>query len=180
MKTSVFCLFLVISLAYCNNNENMNIDTSTVKNYELDKYLGTWYEIARFPHSFEKGLVGVTANYSLRKDGKIQVINQGYKNSFDGKLKKAKGKAWIPDPEKPGKLKVAFFWFFGADYYIMELDTINYEYALIGSSSDNYLWILNRKPQMPEETYKMLKNKAKQRGYDLSRLIEVEQKPKDN
>ena len=150
------------------------IDKTTVKNLELNRYLGTWYEIARFPHSFEKGLVGVTATYSLRPDGKIKVLNQGRKESLDGELSSAEGKAKIPDPTKPAKLKVAFFWIFYAEYNVLELDE-NYQYALIGSSSDKYLWILSRSPQMDEALYQSLIEKARQRGYDVSKLIMVPQ-----
>lgn len=153
----------------------LSINKSTVKNFELEKYLGKWYEIARFQHCFEKDLVGVTANYSLREDGKIAVINKGYKNTLDGKLKKATGKARIPDPNE-AKLEVSFFWIFYADYYILELDTVDYQYALVGSSSDNYLWILSRTPQMNEDTYNELVASAKERGYATVELFKVPQK----
>ena len=150
------------------------IDQTTVKELDLNRYLGTWYEIARFPHSFEKGLVGVTANYSLRTDGKIRVINKGYENSLNGKLSVAEGKAKIPDKADPGKLKVSFFWIFYADYYVLELDA-EYKYVMIGSSSPKYFWILSRTPQMDESTYNMLLDKARQRGYNLDSLEKVQQ-----
>jgi lipocalin len=150
----------------------------TVKNVDLKRYVGKWYEIARFDHSFEKNLVGVTATYSFRDDGKIKVLNEGYKFTLDGKHSKATGKAKVPDLKEPGKLKVSFFWFFYADYEILELDTVNYQYALIGGGSPDYLWILSRTPQMAPETYNMLLQKAKDRGYDLSKLIKVAQKNK--
>lgn len=150
------------------------IDQTTVKELDLNRYLGTWYEIARFPHSFEKGLVGVTANYSLRTDGKIRVINKGYENSLNGKLSVAEGKAKIPDKADPGKLKVSFFWIFYADYYVLELDA-EYKYVMIGSSSPKYFWILSRTPQMDESTYNMLLDKARTRGYNLDKLEKVQQ-----
>jgi lipocalin len=151
------------------------IDKTTVKNFDINRYLGTWYEIARFPHSFEKDLVGVTATYSLMKNGKIQVLNQGYKNTLDGQLSTAEGKAKIPDPENPARLKVSFFWFFYGEYNILELDTLNYQWVLIGSSTDKYLWILSRTPQMDQAIYQMLVEKAKIRGYDVLKLILVPQ-----
>lgn len=151
------------------------IDTTTVKYVDISRYVGRWYEIARFPHSFEKDLVGVTATYNLREDGKIDVLNQGYLKTLDGKLKQAKGKAKIPNPEENARLKVSFFLFFYADYFILELDEADYQYALIGSSSDKYLWILYRQPEMPSETYQMLLSKAQARGYDTEKLILVEQ-----
>ena len=149
-------------------------DTTTVKDLDIERYLGTWYEIARFPHSFEKGLAGVTASYSLRDDGKIRVINQGYRGSLEGRLSRAEGKAKIPDPANPARLKVSFFLFFYGDYYVLELDK-DYRWAMIGSSSPDYFWILSRTPRMDEEIYRMLLENAKRRGYDLSRLIRVEQ-----
>ena len=152
------------------------MDKSVVKEFDLEKYLGTWYEIARFDHRFERGLVGVTANYSMRDDGKIKVINNGYKESLSGKFSEAIGKAKIPDPKnEPAKLKVSFFWFFYGDYYIMELDK-NYQWAIIGSSSDNYLWILCRTPQMDKIIYLECLDNLTKRGYDVSMLIKVEQK----
>jgi lipocalin len=154
--------------------KDQHINTSTVKELDLNRYLGTWYEIARFPHSFEKDLVGVTATYRLRADGKIEVINQGRKFTLDGKRSKAVGKAKIPNPSEPGKLKVSFFWFFYADYFVLELDE-NYQYAMIGSSSPKYFWILSRTPQMDDFTYQMLLEKARKRGYHLDKLEKVPQ-----
>lgn len=152
------------------------IDKTTVTGVDLNRYLGKWYEIARFDHSFERGLVGVTATYSLRPDGKIKVLNEGYKNDLNGKHKVAVGKAKIPDPGDPSKLKVSFFLNFYADYLIMELDQDHYQYALIGSNSPDYLWILSRTPQLPDEVYKMLIGKAKKRGYRVDSLIRVLQR----
>lgn len=149
------------------------INKTTVNTFDINKYLGKWYEIARFQHSFEKKLVGVTANYSLRHDGKVDVLNQGYKDSLTGQLKSAHGKAKVVGT---GKLKVSFFWFFYAEYNVLELDTLNYQWALIGSSNSNYLWILCRKPQMDANTYTWLIEKAKERGYDISKLYRVPQK----
>ncbi|HOI50359.1 MAG TPA: lipocalin family protein [Prolixibacteraceae bacterium] len=147
----------------------------TVKEVDLQRYAGTWYEIARFPHRFEKRLVGVTATYTLRPDGKIDVLNQGYRDSLQGKLSTARAVAKIPNPDQPGRLKVFFFPLFGADYSILELDRENYQYVLVGSSSPGYLWILSRTPQMAPEVYEMLVAKARQRGYDVSKLQRVEQ-----
>jgi lipocalin len=150
-------------------------DQTTVKELDLNRYLGTWYEIARFPHSFEKNLVGVTATYSLRDDGKIKVVNKGYKNTLDGELSVAEGKAKIPDKSQPGKLKVSFFWIFYADYFVLELDD-NYQYVMIGSSSPKYFWILSRTPQIAPEVYEMLLEKARKRGYNLEKLEKVPQR----
>jgi lipocalin len=153
------------------------IDKTTVKELDVKRYMGKWYEIARFPHSFEKNLVGVTATYELMENGKIKVINEGYKNTLDGKFSRAEGKAKIPNKKEPGKLRVSFFWDFYSDYYVLELDK-NYQYAMIGSSSDKYFWILSRSPQMDEKTYQMLVDKALRRGYNLKKLIKVPQPEK--
>ncbi len=179
LTISLFIISLLIisnSFMSCNTQKSM-IDKTVVEQLDIQEYLGTWYEIARYDHSFERGLVGVTADYSLRDDGKIKVINSGYKNSLDGKFSQAVGKAKIPKPEKePAKLKVSFFWFFYGDYFVLELDK-DYQWAVIGSSSDKYLWILSRTPQMENELYTDLLNRLKKRGYNVSSLIKVEQKP---
>lgn len=175
MKTIQLLGMALIMAVSCANRTPVNtIDTTTVKHLELEKYLGTWYEIARFPHSFEKGLVGVTARYSLMNDGTISVVNQGYKGSLEGKTSRAEGKVKIPDPEDPARLKVSFFLFFYGDYYVLELDK-DYRWAMIGSSTPKYFWILSRSPQMDPEVYMMLLKNAEKRGYDLSKLIKVEQ-----
>lgn len=173
-KTAALFVLLFGIFTSCKTQDTM-IDKSVVKELDLERYLGTWYEIARFDHSFERGLVGVTATYSMRKDGKIKVLNSGYKNSLDGKKSEAVGKAKIPNPNEPSRLKVSFFLFFYGDYWVMELDK-DYQYAVIGSDSDNFLWILSRTPQMDEGLYNELLDKIKQRGYDLSGLIKVEQR----
>jgi lipocalin len=167
---------LLIAIAICSSANGQNKQPmKTASNVSLEKYMGTWYEIARFPHSFERNLVGVTATYSLKKNGNVRVVNQGYKNSLNGKLSIAKAFAKIPDANEPGRLKVFFFWPFGADYLILDLDK-EYRWVLVGSSSPNFLWILSRTPQMPEKDYENLINKAKDLGYDTNRLELVEQK----
>ena len=175
-----FCKYLysfpiiaaLIAHSSCYSSEHIDINTSTVKKLDIPRFMGKWYEIARYEHTFEKGMTHVTAEYSLKPDGKIQVINKGIKN---GKAKEIVGKAKQPNPiEYPGRLKVSFFLWFYSDYYVLELDN-DYQYAIIGSSSDKYLWILSRTPELPKETLDKLLANIKQRGYDLSRLIFVEQ-----
>ena len=174
---SVFS-FTIIGIASTSaQNQEAMIDKKVVKELDLQKYLGTWYELARYNHRFERGLVGVTANYSIREDGKIKVLNSGYKKSLDGRFKQAEGKAYLPDPKlEPGKLKVSFFWNFYGDYFVLDLDE-NYQWAIVGSSSDKYLWILSRTPQLNQDLYNELMDKIRLRGYDVSQLIKVEQKP---
>ena len=179
MRTFPFLLlFCILFVFNCTKSNSQMIDQSTVKELDLNRYLGKWYEIARFPHSFEKNLVGVTATYSLKENGKIEVLNEGLKNTLDGERSKAVGKAKIPDISEPGRLKVAFFWIFYADYFVLELDSVNYQYAMIGSSSDKYFWILSRTPQMDADVYNMLLEKARKRGYNLDKLYKVPQPEK--
>jgi lipocalin len=170
----VISAILIFGLAECKtqNKEDM-IDKTTVQSLDIQRYLGTWYEIARFQHSFEKDLVGCTATYTLKGNGKIEVLNQGNYKTLDGELKVARGKAKITD--QPGKLRVAFFLFFYADYNVLELDQEGYQWALIGSSSPGYLWILARKPVIPDELYQEILEKARKRGYDLTKIFKVPQ-----
>lgn len=151
------------------------LDTSTVPELDLNRYLGRWYEIARFDHRFERNLVGVTADYSLLPDGKVRVVNSGYLLDFNGRHKQAVGKAKQPDPDKPGQLKVSFFLWFYTDYNVMVLDE-NYDYSLVGSDTDRYLWILSRTPTLPMPTLNRLIDQAYARGYDTDKLLWVPQK----
>ena len=167
-------LFAMVAIGVSALGQNTS-DMKTVQDVEINKFLGVWYEIARFPHSFERNLVGVTATYSLKKNGNIRVVNQGSKNTLDGKHKKAKAFAKIPNANEPGRLKVYFFWPFGADYLILDLDK-DYQWALVGSSSPNYLWILSRTPEMDQALYKAIVDKAKSLGYDTTKLELVPQK----
>lgn len=153
---------------------NGKIDKHTVSQMDLKRYLGKWYEIARFNHRFEQGLEAVTAEYSLREDGKIRVKNCGHKGGVNGELKCTEGKAKVPDPAVPSKLKVAFFLFFYSDYYVLELEE-NYQWALVGSSSDHYLWILSRTPHLDTEVLNKILTKARSRGYDTHKLLFVAQ-----
>ena len=126
------------------------IDKSTVKEFNLQRYLGKWYEIARYDHRFERGLHYVTAEYSKRPDGKIKVLNCGHQDAVDGKEKCSIGKARPSHNGQPGQLQVAFFLSFYSDYNILELDP-DYQWSLIGSSTDKYLWILSRtRPKYPK------------------------------
>lgn len=144
----------------------------TVQNVDVNRYMGTWYEVARFDNRFERGLVGVTATYSVINSKKIRVVNSGYKNTLQGKKSTARGFANVVGP---GQLKVFFFWPFGGDYNIIALDTVDYQYALVGTVSREYLWVLSRTPKIKPETYTMLVNKAKELGFDISALIQVAQ-----
>lgn len=151
-------------------------DHSTVHHLDLNRYMGLWYEIARYEHRFERGLIDVTATYTLRPDGTVRVENRGTKRKSPYDIcKTATGRAIIPDSSQPGKFRVSFFPGIYSDYNVMELDEENYNYALIGSSTDKYLWILSRTPQLPEDIRKKLVTAAENRGYDTNRLQWIEQ-----
>lgn len=144
-----------------------------VKSVDINRYTGTWYEIARLPNSFERKLKCITATYTLREDGKISVLNKGHNIDGTDKINSAKGVAWIPDKNVPAKLKVTFFWPFSGNYWIMELDK-EYKYVLIGEPSFKYLWILSRDKSMDETTFQMLLKKAVDNGYNVTPIIKVE------
>jgi len=148
----------------------------TVATVDVQRYLGRWYEIARFQHRFEKSIVGATAEYSLRNDGRIQVLNSGFKKSLDGPYSAVKAVAWVPDEARPGALKVKFFGLFTSDYLIFGLDQENYSWALVGSDTRDYLWFLARTPQVSEELFSRMKGIAQGQGYDLAGLYKVPQK----
>ena len=145
---------------------------------DIKRYLGRWYEIARFQHSFERSLVGVTAEYSTRSDGRIQVVNSGFKNDLNGPYREARGVAWVPDPRRPAALKVRFFWPFAGNYLVFGLDQNDYSWALVGDNSRNYLWFLARTPQISKDLLEKMKQIAINQGYDLTGLHSVPQKPR--
>lgn len=135
----------------------------------LNKYLGKWYEIARFDHSFERDMQKVTAEYKLLPDGMIQVINSGYRN---GKFKETIGKAKTTDTS--GLLRVSFFMNFYSDYRVLMIDK-DYQYVLVGGNSPKYLWILSRTPHLSKDVLDYIITVAKEKGYDTDKLIYVEQ-----
>lgn len=145
----------------------------TVEKLELEKYQGIWYEIARKPFRPEKNLKNITAEYILKTNGKIKVINQGY--TSDGKIKRTTGEAFRPHSTSPGKLKVKFFGIFASSYWVIDLDKTNYQYAVVSGPSGKYLWILSRKPKMDETTLEKLIENARLQGLDVSDLIKTEQ-----
>lgn len=149
---------------------------ATVDAVDVNRYLGRWYEVARYQHPFERTLVGATAEYSLRPDGRIQVLNSGFKRTLDGRYSEVKAVAWVPDPAVPGALKVKFFNLFAADYLIFGLDQENYSWALVGSNSRDFLWFLSRTPTVSSELLEKMKSIAVAQGYDLADLYLVPQK----
>ena len=145
-----------------------------VDRFELDRYLGTWYEIARLDHSFERGLSKVTANYSLREDGGVRVVNRGYLAEKD-KWDEAEGKAYFVDQSDVGYLKVSFFGPFYGSYIVFELDKEDYQYAFVSGPDTSYLWLLSRTPDVPAEVMDRFVAMSAERGFDTDQLIWVEQ-----
>jgi apolipoprotein D and lipocalin family protein len=146
-----------------------------VDDFELDSYLGKWYEIARYPHSFEKDLQAVSAEYQLKENGKVKVINRGY-NAEKEKWSEAIGEAKLRERPDKGHLKVTFIppVYIGGDYRIIVLDE-DYQYAMITSRKMNYFWILNREPTMDAELLAELLEQAKSFGFDMEKISLVDQ-----
>lgn len=170
LKTVCMAIASIFGLSACAETPP---SPNVVQNFELTKYLGTWYEIARFDHSFERGLSNVTANYTLRDDGKVKVINRGFKNSSKT-WSESVGKAKFAGSKNTGSLKVSFFGPFYGAYNIVKLDE-NYQYALIVSNGTDYLWLLSRTPTIPENIKQQYLDRAKGLGLDTSKLIWVKQ-----
>lgn len=166
---------LAIIVAFCLNfwscdNSETTVNNAPIKSqFELSRYLGKWYEVARFDHKFERNLTHCTAEYTLKEEGKIKVLNRGMK---DGKWDTAEGKA--KTTSTPGLLRVSFFGPFYSDYRILLLAP-DYTYALVGSGSSNYLWILSRTPELSPIDRDKILLEAQTRGYDINNLIWVNQ-----
>ncbi len=145
----------------------------TVDGVDLGRYSGTWYEIARYPNRFQRDCESdTTAEYTLRKDGKVQVVNSCRQK--DGKTKTARGTAKIADKATNAKLRVTFFWPFYGDYWVIGLSP-DYRYAIVGEPKRNYLWILSRTPEMDEPTYQSIVEQIRGAGYDPGKLIKTPQ-----
>lgn len=156
-------------------SDQINLEAEAVTNFELQNYLGTWYEVARMDHSFERGMSHVTANYSLGEDGRVEVLNKGYVKE-KSKWKEANGHAKFKGLETTGAFKVTFFWPFYGGYHIVQLAE-DYSYALVAGDSEKYLWILSRTPQISEEIWQQLIEKASSLGYATQDLIIVDHEP---
>jgi apolipoprotein D and lipocalin family protein len=182
MKTSVSILvpplLAALALFGCAGTPRGLGPLRLVDALDVQRYLGRWYEIARFTKSFERDLVGTTAEYGLRPDRRIQVVNSGFRGTLDGPYTEARGTAWAPDPRRPAALKVSFFWPFAGDYLVFGLDQEGYSWALVGSDSRDYLWFLARTPEISDELFQKMRQLAEDQGYNLKDLYKVPQKPR--
>ena len=140
-----------------------------VPHVDLQRYLGTWHEIATIPQRFQRGCVGVTAEYLLGKNEDIQVLNTCLVETLDGEVRRARGKARVVDRATNAKLKVSFFWPFWGAYWIIGLDA-DYRWAIVGHPNRTYLWILSRSPQMDDKLYEELLAFIAEKGYDLTKI----------
>ncbi|NLH50508.1 MAG: lipocalin family protein [Myxococcales bacterium] len=172
MKKMGSLLVGLLAIAGCATTTTARLhlpELRTVSQVDLDRYLGLWYEIASFPQSFQRGCTGSTATYSLRNDGDIDVVNRCRIGSLDGKEKVAAGLAQVADRTTNAKLRVSFFRPFWGDYWIIDLGA-NYEYAVVGHPSRDYLWILSRTPTMESGVYEGIVSRLKAQGYETERL----------
>ena len=141
-----------------------------VQEFDIEKYMGKWYEIYRLPNKFEEGLEDITAHYELTDDGRVIVTNEGRLIEDKSRVKQAKGRAWIPNPKEPSKLKVSFFWPFSGDYWVLKVDP-EYSYALVGEPSGKFLWILSRERRLDHKIVEELMIYASTLGFPVEDMI---------
>lgn len=170
MRYLLFLLFSILLTGCLGTPEGV----APIENFETKRYLGKWYEIARLDHSFERGLSNVSAEYSIRKDGGIRVLNQGFSKK-DNEWSEAEGKAYFVSDDNQGHLKVSFFGPFYSSYIIFELDKTNYEYAFISGYNNSYLWLLARTPKVDQTVIDHFVSRSKELGFNTNGLIFVNQ-----
>ena len=149
---------------------------TVVPHVDFVRYTGTWYEIARYPHSFEKNCVAVTAGYRLLEEGTLEIVHRCREGHFEGPWREARGLARVADPPIQAKLKLKFFWPFEKDYWIIVLDS-EYRYAAVSTPGRDFLWILSRTPRMAPAGFSAVLNRLQQLGFDLTRLERTPQPP---
>ena len=164
----ILITFVLLLVGCVNVPENI----TPVDNFNIERYLGKWYEIARLDHSFERGLTSVNAEYSLRSDGGLRVMNRGYSKK-ENKWKEIEGKGYFVNRKDEGFLKVSFFGPFYGSYVVFDLDRENYSYALVCGPDKSYFWLLARSPRINDDLKKHLINKATSLGFDTNKLIYV-------
>lgn len=169
--TSILLIAMTLLISACSTT--LDADVVPVSNFEADRYLGKWYEIARIENRFEKGLSQVTAEYSRRDDGGIKVVNRGFE-AEDNEWDEANGKAFFVDDSDIGHLKVSFFGPFYGPYVVFELDP-DYRYSFVTNHNKKYLWLLSRTPEVSEDVKARFMNRINEMGFKTDKLIWVEQ-----
>ncbi|MGB5279577.1 MAG: lipocalin family protein [Gammaproteobacteria bacterium] len=166
-------LFAVLMLQMMAGCTGLPDEVYPVDDFDLNRYLGKWYEIARLDHSFERGLNNISAEYALREDGGVSVINRGF-SSEKNDWKQSEGKAYFVDDPKTGHLKVSFFGPFYGSYVVFELDNTAYQYAFVAGYNKSYLWLLSRTPEVSQELIDRFVERSAQLGFDTGELIWVD------
>ncbi len=170
-KYAPLLLSLLLAAGCATTTSRLGLpELKTVPRVDLARYLGTWHEIASFPQSFQSGCTATTATYTLRPDGQIDVLNSCRKGSPDGPVDTAKGLARVVDTTTNAKLEVSFFGPFWGAYWIIDLGS-EYEYAVVGHPSRDYLWILSRTPAMDNAVYEGILARLRDQGYEPERLV---------
>jgi apolipoprotein D and lipocalin family protein len=167
----LICTLIIITIC-CSKTKP---DLTVVPNVDLNRYLGKWYEIATIPQRFQLGCHCVTAEYSLRPDGKVKFVNSCHKDSSTGPFKSITGQAKVVKGSNNAKLKVSFFWPFWGNYWIINLDRENYQWAIVSAPSRKTLWILSRTPEMDEDLYEKLVKFCKDVGLNTDLLLKTDQ-----
>lgn len=178
LKTSSL-LVLGLAIGGCSQSRTKRLNLpplTAVPSVDLQRYAGTWYEIASYPNRFQEGCTGTTATYSLNADGTIKVLNQCRKDTLDGPEMVAEGRARTPNPTRPAELEVSFFGPFWGDYWVIQLDP-DYRYAVVGQPDRDYLWILSRTPTMPAEQYTQILSSLSDQSYPIEPLRRTLQGP---
>lgn len=165
-------IILILSSLILSGCLGMPKNVQPVTGFELDRYLGKWYEIARLDHSFERGLSKVTAEYTLKSDGGVSVINRGFSES-NNEWKEAEGKAYFVNENTSAYLKVSFFGPFYGSYIVFDLDQQNYQYAFVSGPDTDYLWLLSRTPNVNPKIMTNFIDKASKLGFNTDNLIYV-------
>ncbi|MFM2152850.1 MAG: hypothetical protein RL199_1285 [Pseudomonadota bacterium] len=176
MKGTLTLLLGAMTVAGCQTTTTARRQlppVQTVAHVEVERYLGTWHEIARFPHRFQNGCTGTTATYAMRSDGDIDVVNSCRLGRLDGREKRARGWARVVDRRSNAKLEVSFFRPFWGAYWVIDLAP-DYSYAVVGHPGRDYLWILSRTPTMDGPTYDAILARLRLQGYEVGRLMKAQ------
>lgn len=175
MRLAVLAVLFLLLLPACGET-SVPSGCTPVQGFDVQRYLGKWYEIARLENEFEEGMTHCTAEYSLKDDGSLRVLNRGLK---EGRWKEAEGRARFLGDSSVGSLKVSFFGPFWGGYHILALDEVDYSWSLVAGPNREYLWILSREPQLAPEVLERLKQRARELEFPVDELIMVDQTPLD-